>query len=135
MSLWALLAAPFLISADVRLMTQDDLKLLSNTDVLAIDQDQLGRSGHRLRKEGETEVWARQLTHGAWAVGLFNRGDHLQDVAFSNADAPFYQPGQQLTDLWTGRTVPTRARESTPPVPAHGVVLLRLSPTSSQRSR
>ena len=134
-SLWALLAAPFLTSADVRLMTQDDLRMLSNTDVLAIDQDGLGRSGYRLRKDGQTEVWARQLTHGAWAIGLFNRGDHSQDMAFSNADAPFYHPGQQLRDLWTGRAVPTTAQGVTYPVPAHGVVLFKLTATSPQVSR
>src|SRR6266446_883617 len=70
----ALRAAPLLAGNDLRSMSPDTLAILANRGVIAIDQDPLGRQGHRVRADESTEVWERPLASGAHAVGLFNRG-------------------------------------------------------------
>src|ERR1051325_5956200 len=74
MSLWALLAAPLLAGNDLRDMKPEILKILTNRDVIAIDQDPLGRQGRRLRTDGDVEIWTKALAGGSLAIGVFNRG-------------------------------------------------------------
>jgi len=131
-SLWSLLAAPLLISNNVQHTTQDDLSVLSNPEVLAIDQDGLGRSGYRLRKDGDTEVWVRQLASDAWAIGLFNRGAFRKEMSLSLADPPFSVRGFRVRDVWARRTVHSQTPRFRTSVPSHGVALLRLERISSR---
>ncbi|RDJ93981.1 glycoside hydrolase family 27 protein, partial [Lacticaseibacillus rhamnosus] len=74
MSLWSLLAAPLLAGNDLRAIPPDIFEILTNKEVIAIDQDPLGKQATRVAKDGDLEVWARPLSGGAYAVGLFNRG-------------------------------------------------------------
>ena len=74
MSLWSLLAAPLLTGNDLRDIPQNTRDILLNKEVIAIDQDPLGKQAKRVSKQGDLEVWARPLANGAYAVGLFNRG-------------------------------------------------------------
>ena len=73
MSLWALLAAPLLAGNDLTAMSPETIALLTNREVIAIDQDAAGKQGDRFSAEGPMEVWVRQLADGSKAVGLFNR--------------------------------------------------------------
>ncbi|HET7619598.1 MAG TPA: NPCBM/NEW2 domain-containing protein, partial [Vicinamibacterales bacterium] len=73
-TLWSLLAAPLLIGADMSNLDQFTIDLLSNDEVIAVDQDPLGKAARRVSRDGWTEVWARPLEDGSTAVGLFNRG-------------------------------------------------------------
>ena len=73
MSLWAILAAPLLAGNDLSTMTPETIALLTNRDVIAVDQDAAGREGDRVSAEGPIEVWARPLADGSRAVGIFNR--------------------------------------------------------------
>ena len=73
MSLWSILAAPLIAGNDVRSMPADVAAILMNKEVVAVDQDSLGKEGVRVAKNGDLEVWARQVAGGAMAVGLFNR--------------------------------------------------------------
>ena len=75
MSLWAMLAAPLIAGHDVRRSSPETLALLTNRDVVAIDQDALGRAGRRVVQRGPLEIWTRPLEGGRTAVALFNRGD------------------------------------------------------------
>ena len=75
LNLWAVLAAPLMLGNDVRIMTRETLATLTNEEVIAIDQDPLGRQGKRVSQNGTTEVWARPLADGSTAVAFFNRGD------------------------------------------------------------
>src|SRR2546423_15061094 len=72
MSLWALLAAPLLTGNDVRAMTAQTRTILTNTEVVAIDQDPLGRQATRAARHDTTEVWTRPLADGGTAIGVFN---------------------------------------------------------------
>lgn len=76
MALWAIMAAPLLMSNDLRHISPQAKALLQNKDVIAINQDPLGKQGYRLRKEDNIEVWERPLTDLAWAVAMVN----LQEI-------------------------------------------------------
>ncbi len=121
MTLWAILAAPLLAGNDLSKMTPDTLAILENKDVVAIDQDPMGKQGEQRRVENNHEVWARQLSHGK-AVALFNRGEqpapvmlHLKDVGL--------KPGTIAHDVWNDKDVKLTANDAIT-VPRHGVVLL-----------
>jgi len=79
-SFWSILAAPLIAGNDLRNMPPEARDILTNKEVIAVDQDPLGRQGERLRKDGDHEVWAKQLKDGSRAVLLFNRGAATQRV-------------------------------------------------------
>src|SRR5438876_2478451 len=71
MSLWAMLAAPLLAGNDLRNMSDETRQILMNKEVIAIDQDKLGRQGHKISKEGSAEIWIKALENGGLAGALF----------------------------------------------------------------
>jgi alpha-galactosidase len=126
MSLWSILAAPLLAGNDLRTMTPAIHDILTDREVIAIDQDPAGHQGHRASERGEQEVWIRPLADGSSAVGLFNRAAAEAKIAVNWADLGLAaQP--HVRDLWKHRDLETGA-EYTATVPAHGVVLLRVRP-------
>src|SRR5262249_51620278 len=80
MSLWAILAAPLLSGNDLTKMSPETIAALTNKEVIAIDQDRAGKQGDRISAEGPTEVWVRELTDGAKAIGLFNRHNTAMEM-------------------------------------------------------
>ena len=82
-SLWAILAAPLIASNDISQMSADTKRILTNKEVIAVDQDPLGKEGERVRKDGALEVWSKQLVDGGRAVVLLNRSESTQNVKFS----------------------------------------------------
>jgi alpha-galactosidase len=128
-SMWAMLAAPLMAGNDVRTMTPEVRAILTNTDVIAIDQDPLGRQGHKIRDEGDFELWTKPLQGGDWAVALLNRGKdaHVMSVAWPQlglaADA-----APSVTDLWTKQDHGAVKVAFSATVPSHDVVLVRVSP-------
>lgn len=124
-SLWALMAAPLILGNDVRSMSPETLSILTNKDVIAIDQDKAGAQGLPVKKDGKTEIWTKKLAYGSVAVGIFNRDSVAHDVAGNWADLNL-QP-TMLRDLWAKtETKADAAYHYT--IPAHGVVLLRVTP-------
>jgi alpha-galactosidase len=128
-SLWALLAAPLIFSGDLMRLDEFTLGLLTNDEVIDVDQDPLGKPGRRVRKDGDTEVWARELEDGTLAVGLFNRGELQAPVAARWTDLGIAGP-RIVRDLWRQKDAGLYDREFTASVARHGVVLVRIgSPT------
>jgi alpha-galactosidase len=126
MSLWSILAAPLLAGNDVRDMTADTKEILLNREVIAIDQDALGRQGYRVAKDGRSEVWAKPLTGGDWAVGLFNRAGLPAKVTAKWSDISL-EGEHKVRDLWAHADRGKIKEQFTAEIPAHGVVLLRVS--------
>jgi alpha-galactosidase len=126
MSLWALLAAPLIAGNDLRQMAPAVRAILTNADVIAVDQDKAGSQGRRLTKDGDVETWARPLAGGGTAVGLFNRGAQA-----ATATVRWTELGitgrRKLRDLWQGQARGTADAQYSAEVPAHGVVLVSLS--------
>jgi alpha-galactosidase len=134
MSLWALLAAPLIAGNDLRSMSETTKAILTNAEVIAVDQDPEGKQGKRVFKEGDLEVWSRPLTAGALAVGLFNRGTQPTKVTARWQDLGL-EGRQKVRDLWTHGPRDSATGELSADVLAHGVVLLRLSAEPAPRRR
>jgi alpha-galactosidase len=126
MSLWAILASPLLAGNDLQHMTPEISEILTNRDVIAVDQDSAGKQGSLITKVGDTEVWTKELSGGAKAVALFNRAATDSTISVNWSDLGFPKPPKHARDLWLHKDVPLRETEFSTPVPSHGVVLLRL---------
>jgi alpha-galactosidase len=131
LSLWAMLAAPFIAGNDLRAMTAATRELLVNAEVIAVDQDRQGRPGRRVAKDGDREVWARPLADGSTAVALFNRGPATADLAAGWPALGLTGP-RRVRDLWAHTWRGQARAEVRAKVPPHGVVMLRLSAPESE---
>jgi alpha-galactosidase len=125
-SLWSLLAAPLLAGNDLRSMNDETKELLTNREVIAVDQDSAGVQGHRVWDEGPLEIWMKPLADGSRAVGLFNRGESALRI---NLDFKTIGAAEtiRIRDLWEHKDLGTATHSYTADVPKHGVVMLRLS--------
>lgn len=125
LAMWAIQAAPLFIGADLSRLDAFTLALLTNDEVLDVDQDPLGRAGGRVWKEGRLEIWARPLADGTLAVGLFNRG--LGPNAVSARWADLGITGRQpVRDLWLRKDLGEYSEAFTAIVPRHGVVFVKI---------
>jgi alpha-galactosidase len=124
-SLWTLQAAPLLIGADMTQFDAFTTALMTNPEVMAINQDVLGKGASRVYRRERLELWARPLADGTTAAGLFNRG--LQPARMSATWAELGVRGSQpVRDVWLQRDLGTMATEFSTTVPAHGTVLVRI---------
>jgi alpha-galactosidase len=127
MSLWSILAAPLLAGNDLRSMPSTVLEILTNRDVIAVNQDRDGRQGRRINKSGEQEVWARPLAGGDQAIGLFNRGGEAATIAVKWADVGFTATPRRARDLWKHTDLKVSGDAYSVRVPSHGVAMIRVS--------
>ncbi|HZV88890.1 MAG TPA: glycoside hydrolase family 27 protein [Candidatus Binatus sp.] len=125
MSLWALLAAPLLAGNDLSTMKPETIAMLTNREVIAIDQDALGKQADRVRAEGSQEIWARPLADGSKAVGVFNRFDWPQTIEVDFPELGF-KGSVKARDIWTSKDLGTLPSKYVARVPGHGVVLLKV---------
>jgi alpha-galactosidase len=126
-SLWCLLSSPLLIGCDMTKFDDFTLNLLTNDEVLDIDQDPLGKQAVRVGGEGDLDVYAKPLEDGSLAVGLFNRGHFEAKVTAKWSDLGV--KGKQIVrDLWRQKDAGTFDEKFEAPVASHGVVLIRLTP-------
>jgi alpha-galactosidase len=125
--IWSMAAAPLLAGNDIRDMSADTLELLTNREVIAVDQDPLGIAGHRIRSGGGEDVWARPLRDGDRAVLLVNRTERPRLVTSSATEVGVpYSGSYRLRDLWAHATTETAGRISAY-LPAHGSAMFRVS--------
>jgi len=125
MSLWCILAAPLITGNDLANMDAGTREILTNPEVIAIDQDPLGVQGHRIKQEGPLEVWMKPLKDGSTAVGLFNRGWGAMPVTVDFRDIGLGNSAV-VRDLWTKKDLGPFQEKYTATVPQHGVVMLHL---------
>ena len=127
MTLWCILAAPLIAGNDLSKMDPYTLNILTNQEVIAVDQDPKGVEGHRVAQEGPLEVWAKPLADGSTAIGLFNRGESENPITVKFSDLGF-TGSVALRDLWNHKGLGSFKGEYTSQVPRHGVVLLKATP-------
>jgi len=127
MSLWALVAAPLIFSGDMARLDDFTLNVLTNDEIIDVDQDPLGKPGFRVMKSGDIEVWKRELEDGSLAVGLFNRGEQPIQVKASWHDLGL--SGKcSVRNLWEQKDLGKYAMEFSEMVGRHGVVMVRIQP-------
>ncbi|HWR36039.1 MAG TPA: glycoside hydrolase family 27 protein [Clostridia bacterium] len=124
MSWWAMLAAPLLAGNDLRKMTPETLAILTNRDIIAIDQDKAGKQGARILRTGNLEVWLRELDGGERAIAIFNFGPEQGSVNVKWADLRIAKPVKGR-DLWLQKDL-TFGDALTATVPSHGTVMWRV---------
>ena len=124
MSLWSMLAAPLLAGNDLRDVPANIMAILTNRDVIGIDQDKAGKQGKRLSQSGEQEIWVRDLAGGDRVVAVFNRAAEPAAVTVRWADLKMATPSH-VRNLWTHKDEQLKGPEATVTVPAHGVVMWR----------
>ena len=124
MTLWAMLAAPLIAGNDLRSMSKETSSILLNREVIAIDQDPLGKQAQRVISDGSVEVWQRPLADGSSAVAIFNRSSSSQPAHFKWSSLG-YAEAPQLRDLWKHVPLSEDGADFSAELPPHGVILLR----------
>src|SRR5437588_4609200 len=137
-SMWCLLAAPLIAGNDLRNMSRETKEILTNREVIAINQDPLGVEGFQYSAKNNVEVWFKPLQNGDWAMVVLNRNATAQKFSFdwknekvadslSKREARFDTTTYSLRDLWAKRDLGTTARVLSAEVPPHDVLMLRLN--------
>jgi alpha-galactosidase len=136
-SMWCMLAAPLIAGNDLRNMPRATLEILTNKDVIAVDQDALGVQGWRYSTDGVLEIWFKPLAGGAWAMCVLNRTPRAQKVVFdwktkivadelSKREAHFDTTTYSVRDLWAKKNLGNTKQVLDAEVPAHDVLMVRL---------
>jgi alpha-galactosidase len=127
-SMWAMLAAPLLAGNDLPHMKPEIKAILTNRDVIAIDQDALGKQASRIYSDGEVDVWTRHLSGGAMAVAVLNANDNGRFAShpfhLNLARLGLHGP-QQARDLWSGKEMEL-ANGMPLEIPTHDIFLVRI---------
>jgi alpha-galactosidase len=136
-TLWCMLNAPLITGNDLRNMNEQTLKILTDKDVIAINQDPLGIQALRYSSTNGLEVWFKPLSNDAWAVCFLNRNTDPQKAAFdwksekviddlSNRDAKFDTVTYRIRDLWQKTDLGTTKTPLSADVQGHDVLVVRL---------
>ncbi|HWB84131.1 MAG TPA: glycoside hydrolase family 27 protein [Bryobacteraceae bacterium] len=125
MGLWCLLAAPLIAGNDLTKMSEQTVAILTNPEVIAVDQDAKGAQGYRVTKEGPVEVWVKPLADGSKAVGFFNREQGTVKVSVSFKDIGAGDSAS-VRDLWARKDLGVFHTSFAADVPEHGSMLLKI---------
>jgi alpha-galactosidase len=136
-SMWAMLAAPLIAGNDLRSMSADTRKILTNKEIIAVDQDALGVQGFKYSSKDSVETWFKPLENEGWAVCFLNRSLRTQTVSFNwqsesvsddfsktqlNAKSVNYR----IRNIWNAKEEGDTRKPFRATIPAHDVVVLRL---------
>ena len=125
--LWALLAAPLLMTCDVRDMDKDTKRILTNEELIAINQDKLGKQAWRIMKENQNEIWARPLADGSWAAGFLNRSDDNTVKISLPLDLIQMKGTVKVRDLWAHKDLGVFNNDITLDVKPHQCRMIKIS--------
>ena len=124
-SLWAMLAAPLLAGNDLSNMSKDTVAMLTNRDILAIDQDKAGHQADRAWAEGELEIWTKRMADGSTIVGLFNRHDVYNEIVVDFKKLGFKKP-VVAHDVWANQDMGQLPMSAHLIIGGHDVIVLKV---------
>ena len=125
MSMWCMLAAPLLAGNDLAHMSAETLAILTNPEVIAVDQDPKGVQGRWAWQAGPYEVWTKPLADGSTAALLINRGEDTERITANFKDLGV-SGTKTVRDLWKHKDLGKFTNTFSADVPRHGVVMVRL---------
>jgi alpha-galactosidase len=125
MTFWSILAAPLIAGNDLRNMTPETREILTNAEVIAVEQDALGNQGTRLRKQGNVEIWMRPLAGEARALAILNLGAEDANVNITWQDLGISDVAT-VRDLWSHRDLPQAKADYSVTVKSHSSSLIRV---------
>ena len=140
-SMWCMLSAPLILGCDLEQLDAFTISLLSNDEVLAVDQDSLGRQASRVATVGAVDVYLKPLADGSKALGFFNRDSTAQKLNFDKLEFIGFTTGQHVRDLWRQKDLPdiidlnpniVSSDKLSVEIPAHGVELYKLTPIDAK---
>ena len=120
-----------MIGCDLTRLDEFTLNLLTNDEVIEVNQDPLGVQARRIYKRDDVEVWAKPLEDGSRAVGLFNVGEDEQPVSIRWRELEMNGP-LQVRDLWRQKDLEAQSDGYSASVPRHGVVLIKVTAKGGQ---
>jgi alpha-galactosidase len=127
-SLWCALAAPLIAGNDLRDMSPETLAILTNREVIAVDQDPLGVQASKIRRENETEAWWKKLSDGGRAVVFFNRGQESRGISVSWKEIGLSAGPASVRDLWLKKDLGAFTDGFAADVDGHSAVMVRITP-------
>jgi len=129
-SMWAILAAPLMAGNDLHSMSSDIHDILTNKEVIAVDQDPMGKQGHRAKRSSDgAEVWSKQMSDGGRAVALLNRGASETKITVDWTDLGYPEHlNATVRDLWQHKNLDSAKGSFSASVPSHGVVMVLIHP-------
>jgi alpha-galactosidase len=135
-SMWCMLAAPLMAGNDLEFMSKETKEVLTNKEVIAVDQDKDGIQGRRFLDFGDQEIWAKPLSNGEIAVCFMNRGENVWNLDYTwTRETIYFAPKinfktttYTVRDLWKHQNIGTTKDAVKAAIPAHGVLMVRLSP-------
>jgi alpha-galactosidase len=138
-TMWCMLAAPLMAGNDLQNMSRETLQILTNREVIAVDQDSLGIQGFKYSAQDQLEIWFKPLIHNQWAVCFLNRGTTEKKVEFAWAEhtvadslsknsISFKHQVFDIRDLWTKKSLGNTRKRFTTGIAGHDIVLLKLTP-------
>ncbi|MDH7603760.1 MAG: glycoside hydrolase family 27 protein [Melioribacter sp.] len=138
-SMWCMLAAPLIAGNDLSNMTNETKEILTNKEVIAVNQDSLGIQGFKYFENDGLEIWFKPLMHDNWAVCFLNRSTKPIELNFQwnnyividslfNKEANFRNNIYQIRDLWLKKDIGTTEKNFHSVIPSHDVIMLRLKP-------
>ena len=126
MSMWCLMPSPLMLGMNLPDNDEWTNSLLTNDEVLAINQDALAAPAHLLTDVGPYEIWSKRLNDGSFAVGFLNRSIAAKELTLNLGSMGLFQP-QRVYDLWQHQELGTQAKEIKLWIPPHGAALIKLS--------
>jgi len=138
-AMWCMMASPLLAGNDVRKMSKETLAILTNKELIAVNQDKLGIQGFKYSAEDGLEVWVKPLSDGNWAVTFLNRSDELKKINFDwkkhvirdvdfGFEADCSKKVYKLKDLWKNKEAGSTKKNFISDLASHDVITLRLIP-------
>jgi alpha-galactosidase len=138
-SMWCMLAAPLIAGNDMFRMSKKTQEILTNKNVIAIDQDSLGVEGFKIKSDNEIETWVKPLQNGDWIICFLNRGKVDGSITFSWNNVMIIDPVSKkefaankkvysIKDVWAEQNVGTTEKDYISKIASHDVILLRLHP-------
>ena len=133
-SLWCLQAAPLMAGTDIRNMSAYATEILTNKEVIAVNQDSLGVQGRKVRDDGDLEVWSKELKDGSRAVILFNRGESDKEISVFWSDIGYTGGSSaEVHDLWLKKDLGQFKGSFGSTVLSGGVVMVKIVPVIADK--
>lgn len=128
-SMWCMLAAPLIAGNDLRNMNAETKSILMNKELIALNQDPMGKQGVKVRDDGEFEVWTKQLYDGCKAIAFLNRSESSSNMSVQWSEVGYPNHLEiSVRDLWLKKDLGKYKGAFSINVPSHGVVVVKATP-------
>ena len=127
-SLWCMIAAPLMAGNDPRHMSNEIRDILTNKEVIAVDQDPLGKQGYQFMDHPGKQIWVKELSNGCWAICFFNNSDEAVKLKINWTNFTFLTGEYEIRDLWKKQNIGTTAKAFEGKIDPLDVIVVKLTP-------